>query len=199
MDRAIQRIVLFMQQYIKILENWKTDMTKGYKGVILEWIKTGVIAIILSFIIKATVVEAYLVPSSSMVPTIQIGDRILGNKFIYWFTDPKPGDIVVFRPPPEAHTNVPRYVKRVVAVEGDLVEIKNGLLYVNGKPRKEDYIKEPPEYTFGPKRVPKGHLFVLGDNRNNSHDGHVWEFLPKENLLAKVFFRFWPPSRIGVL
>jgi signal peptidase I len=187
-----------MQQYLKVLELWKTE-NKGSKGVILEWIKTAITAIVLSLVIKATIVEAYLVPSESMVPTIQKGDRILGNKFIFWFADPKPGDIVVFRPPPEAQTDVPRYVKRVVAIEGDLVEIKKGMLFINGKAMKESYINEPPDYTYGPTRIPKDHVFVLGDHRTNSHDGHKWGFLPKKNLLAKIFVRFWPLNRIGTL
>lgn len=133
-----------------------------------------------------------------MKPTIGIGDRLLGCKFLYWFSEPDAGDIVVFQPPEAAHTDVPRFVKRIVAVEGDSVEIKDGALYVNGERRDEPYASSP-FYRLLPMDVPKGHLFVLGDNRNNSADGHVWGFLPKHNIEAKIVFRFWPLTRAGIL
>jgi signal peptidase I len=133
-----------------------------------------------------------------MKPTIGIGDRLLGVKFLYWFAEPERGDIVVFEPPPSAHSDVPRYVKRVVAVEGDIVEVNRGTLYVNGEPVDEPYAS-PPKYPMSARIVPEGNLFVLGDNRNNSQDGHVWGFLPKENVEAKIVFRFWPLTRAGTL
>lgn len=172
--------------------------TTDYKALVYDWVKTIVLAIILALFVRTTIVGAYFVPTGSMKPTIGIGDRLLGCKFLYWFTTPAPGDIVVFEPPPDAHSDVPRFVKRIVAVSGDVVEVKDGALYVNNQRIEEPYAS-PPLYELHPMRVPEGSLFVLGDNRNNSADGHVWGFLPAKNVEAKIVFRFWPLTRMGTL
>ncbi len=172
--------------------------TTRYKAILFDWGKTIVLSIVIALVIRVTIVGAYYVPTGSMKPTIGIGDRLLGCKFLYWFTEPAAGDIVVFKPPEAAHTDVPRFVKRVVATEGDVVEIKDGALYINETRRDEPYAASP-FYRLLPIHVPKGQLFVLGDNRNNSADGHIWGFLPKENVEAKIVFRFWPLTRIGTL
>lgn len=172
--------------------------TTNYKSILYDWGKTIALSIVLALVIRLTIVGAYYVPTGSMKPTISIGDRLLGCKFLYWFTEPAVGDIVVFTPPEEAHTDVSRFVKRIVAVEGDLVEVKDGALYVNGTRLEEPYATSP-LYRLPSIRIPKDHLFVLGDNRNNSADGHVWGFLPKKNVEAKIVFRFWPLTRLGLL
>jgi signal peptidase I len=164
-----------------------------------EYVKSILIALVLSLVVRVAIVEGYLIPSGSMLPTIAENDRILSNKFIYRFTYPEPGDIVVFTPPEWAYTNAPRFVKRVIGIEGDWIEIKNGIVFRNGNPLSEPYIKQPPDYTLPLFRVPEGSLFVLGDNRRNSHDSHIWGFLPKKNIIAKAMFRYWPPKRIGVV
>lgn len=89
------------------------------------------------------------------------------------------------------------FIKRVVATEGDLVEIKEHKVFVNHIPRNEPYIKESPDYQWGPKQVPKGNIFVLGDNRNNSQDGHVWNFLPLKYVRGRALLIYWPPHRMG--
>lgn len=172
--------------------------TTQYKTLLFDWSKTIILSILFALIIRMTIVGAYYVPTGSMQPTIEIGDRLLGCKFLYWFTEPKAGDIVVFEPPPQAEADVSRFVKRVVAVEGDIVEVKNGMVYINGEPRQEPYASSP-LYRIPAIKVPDGKLFVLGDNRNNSADGHVWGFLPAANVEAKIIFRFWPVTRIGML
>ncbi len=172
--------------------------TTDYKAILYDWGKTIVLSIIIAMFVRVTIVGAYYVPTGSMKPTIGIGDRLLGCKFLYWFSEPDAGDIVVFEPPEEARTNVPRFVKRIVAIEGDVIEIKKGWLYVNGARREEPYATRP-HYRLAPMEVPEGKLFVLGDNRNNSADGHIWGFLPKKNIEAKIVFRFWPLTRLGVL
>jgi signal peptidase I len=173
-------------------------LATNYKAILYDWVKTIITAIILALVVRTTIVGAYVVPTGSMKPTIGIGDRLLGCKFLYWFIDPEPGDIIVFEPPEEAHTTVSRFVKRVVAVEGDVVEVKDGALYVNGQRIEEPYASRP-FYELPPTKVPDNSLFVLGDNRNNSADGHVWGFLPKGNIEAKIVLRFWPLKRIGTL
>jgi signal peptidase I len=180
------------------LDTQEKNPDTDYKAILYDWVKTILLAIILALFVRTTIVGAYFVPTGSMKPTIGIGDRLLGVKFLYWLAEPEHGDIVVFEPPPSAHSDVPRYVKRVVAVEGDIVEVNHGTLYVNGEPVDEPYAS-PPMYRMQPTQVPEGSLFVLGDNRNNSADGHVWGFLPKQNVEAKIVFRFWPLTRVGTL
>jgi signal peptidase I len=126
-------------------------------------------------------------------------DRIMSNKFIYHFTEPKPGDVVVFTPSQNIHTDAPRLVKRLIGVEGDRIEIKNGRVFRNGTPLFEPYVNQTPDYTLPPVRVPEGFVFVLGDNRRNSYDSHAWGFLPRRNIIAKAMFCYWPVNRIGML
>lgn len=167
-----------------------------YKDWLYDWGKTIILSIVIALAVRVTIVGAYYVPTGSMRPTIGIGDRLLGWKFIYHFREPQVGEIVVFKPPKEAQADVPRFVKRIVAVAGDVVEVKEGALYVNGERQNEPYASAP-YYYMPPMTVPQGHLFVLGDNRNNSADGHVWGFLPQDNVEAKIAFRFWPLFRAG--
>jgi signal peptidase I len=170
---------------------------------IREWAKTLALTVGIALGLRAVVVEAFVVPSGSMRPTIVEGDHLLGTKFHYWFWAPRRGDVVVFRPPAEAQrlagTVAPRYVKRVIAVEGDEVEIRRGQVRVNGEPLAEPYVAEPPAYVVRRMVVPPGHVFVLGDNRNESLDSHRWGFLSEESLIAHVFVRYWPIDRIGRL
>ncbi len=167
------------------------------------WLRTAALVVLASLAMRAVVVEAFVVPSGSMRPTIVEGDHLLGSKFHYRFWQPRRGEVVVFRPPDEAlrigRADATRYVKRVIAVEGDEVEIRDGVVRVNGAALAEPYVAEAPDYVFPARRVPPGHVFVLGDNRNESLDSHRWGFLPREALLAHVFARYWPPRRIGGL
>lgn len=168
-------------------------------NTIKEYAKSILIAIILSFGIRVAIVEAYHIPTGSMIPTIMENDRIMSNKFIYRFTDPRPGDIVVFTPPPSAHADAPRFVKRLIGIEGDWIEVREGIVYRNGTRLSEPYINQTPDYTLPPLRVSKGYVFVLGDNRRNSYDSHAWGLLPKKNIIAKAMFCYWPPSRFGLV
>lgn len=166
----------------------------------IEWGKTLVLTVGIAMVLRTFVVEPFVVPSGSMRPTILEGDHLLGTKFHYRFWPPKRGDVVVFRPPPEAlrltDSHVERYVKRVIAVAGDEVEVRRGQVLVNGKALDEPYVAEPPHYVARTMTVPPGHLFVLGDNRNESLDSHRWGFLPEDALIAHVFACYWPLDRI---
>jgi len=164
-----------------------------------------VIGILLGAIIAAWVIQAYLVkpfqiPSESMVPTINPGDRILINRLAYRYGDIKRGDVIVFKAPNEPDTD---FVKRVIAVAGDTVEVKNGGVIVNGEPQIEKYTNPdaPDHSTFTMQTVPEGNVFVMGDNRTNSQDGRFWKppWLPVENVIGKAFFTYWPPGRMGTL
>jgi signal peptidase I len=169
-----------------------------------EWGKTLLYSAILFFGLRVAVVEAYYVPTGSMRPTLLEGDPILGSKFHYWLWEPEVGDVVVFKSPDRVRElggdpSASRLVKRVVAVAGDRVEVRDGRLLVNDEPVDEPYLQERPSYRMAALVVPPDHVFVLGDNRNNSLDGHVWGSLEKDALLARAWVRYWPPQRIGRL
>ncbi len=155
-------------------------------------------ALVFGFV-KPFVLEAFRVPSESMVPTLEVGDRFLANKFIYRFSEPQRGDIIVFRSVEGGDEDL---VKRVVAVAGDEVAVENGVLRVNGVTQNELYTNKgfpDDDSFFGPTRVPEGEVFVMGDNRANSRDSRFFGPVPIENIEGEAFASFWPPSRIGIL
>ncbi len=155
------------------------------------------VLIVVFGLIRPFVVEAFYVPSESMVPTLEIGDRVLVNKFIYHFTEPERGHIVVF----EAETASgaeEHLVKRVVGLPGDEIAVREGVLLVNGVPQKESYLNPalPDESSFGPIEVPPEHVFVMGDNRARSADSRFIGPVPETEIAGKVFLRVWPPNRL---
>ncbi|HWI54119.1 MAG TPA: signal peptidase I [Desulfobacteria bacterium] len=158
-------------------------------------------AVLLTVVLRSYVVEARQIPSGSMIPTLQIGDRLLVDKITYKLGELHHRDIIVFAPPPEAQVGEIKsdYIKRIIGLPGDEIQVNNRRVFLNGKEMKEPYIAEPPEYNFGPVIVPDDSLFVMGDNRNNSFDSHAWGFLPMANIKGRAFFRFWPPNRIGII
>jgi signal peptidase I len=163
-----------------------------------ETIETLGLSLLLAFGIRTFVAEARYIPSGSMLPTLEVNDRLIIDKVSYRFTDPERGDIVVFLPP-EALNETNAFIKRLMGLPGDEIEVKGGLLYINGEPQQESYIAAPPDYEYGPVTVPPDSYLVLGDNRNNSVDSHYWGFLPQDNLIGQAVFRFWPMDRLGTL
>lgn len=161
------------------------------------WGKELLAAILLVVVIRAGVAEARIVPTGSMMPTILPGDRLIAEKVVYRFTGPSRGDIVVFKPPRAVSTS--DYLKRVIGLPGETVEIRDGQVFINDQPLDEPYIKEKPVYTYGPEVVPPGKLFVLGDNRNDSLDSHVWGFVDESDVRSRAVMRFWPLPRLGCL
>ena len=165
----------------------------------LEFVIILAISFALVFgVVRPFIVEAFVIPSESMVPTLMIGDRVLANKFIYDFTEPDRGDIVVFRTVEGGNENL---IKRVIGLPGDRVEGRNGAIYINGERLKEPYVNKqlPDTSTFGPTTVPENSYFMMGDNRINSQDSRFFGSVPEDNLVGEAFLRFWPPDRLGPL
>jgi signal peptidase I len=169
------------------------------------WIETGktvLLSVFLAVGIQSFVARSYYIPSGSMLPTLQINDRLIVDKISYRFSNPVRGDIVVFDPPAKLGFK-DAFIKRVIGLPGDRIEVKNGKVYVNDKVLSEKYIEESPSYTWSSTSltpdgiVPEGHYLVLGDNRNNSYDGHYWGFIPKDRIVGKAVVRFWPVDRAG--
>lgn len=166
-------------------------MSKEFKEFVKETLSIVIIAFILALILRTFVIEGRLIPSGSMLPTLQLQDRVMVNKFIYSFKEPQRGDIVVFHPP-ETLNMEDDLIKRVVGLPGEKVEMKNQQVYINDQPLTEPYLAEPLNYTFGPVTVPQGSLLVLGDNRNDSNDSHMWGFLYRDKVVGKAFLTYWP-------
>jgi signal peptidase I len=203
------------------IERLFPNLPHGWR-VAIDWVVTiiGAVAIVLA--IKAWVVNPYRIPSSSMEPTLHCAkpaqgceantsDRVLANRFIYHFRDPRRGEIVVFKTPPLAEQECGSkgtFVKRLIGLPGEVWEERNGFVYINGKKLNEQYIKPdrrdhqtlglsdiPPRNTY--TRIPKGYYLMMGDNRNSSCDSRRWGLVPRKNLIGEVFATYWPPSRIS--
>jgi len=169
----------------------------------IEGIKTVGLSVVLAFGIRHFVAEARYIPSGSMLPTLEINDRLIVEKVSYRFNVPQRGDIVVFKPTEKLQEENPElkdaFIKRVIGLPGETVQVRGGQVFVNGTSLREEYIQEEPTYEWGPKTVPEDSYLVLGDNRNNSYDSHYWGFVPQDKLIGRAVVRFWPPRRVGGL
>ncbi|HZP56812.1 MAG TPA: signal peptidase I [Dehalococcoidia bacterium] len=187
-----------------------------------ELVETLILAVLIFLAVRA-VVQNFRVEGSSMYPSLESNELLLVNKAIYYRVDthrihtflpfipdsngekrhlfraPRRGDVIVFRFPLDPSRD---FIKRVIGVPGDTVEVRDGRVFINGNPLKEDYIYQTPDYSYGPKTVPEGQYFVLGDNRRNSYDSHAWQsncsqqqtcdFVPEENIIGQAWLRYWP-------
>jgi signal peptidase I len=183
-------------------EHQKNHPKERSTNPVIEGLQTLGLSIVLALGIRTFVAEARYIPSGSMEPTLEINDRLVVEKISYYFNPPERGDIVVFWPPDSLFPEGKRrdaFIKRVIGLPGDTVEITEGTVFINGEPLEETYIKAEPTYVWGPEVVPDGEYLVLGDNRNSSYDSHSWGFVPAENIIGKAVVRFWPPSRMGGL
>lgn len=175
-------------------------MKLNLKAILYEWVPTILIAIVLSLGIRAYVAEAMWIPSSSMYPTLDVGDRLLVDKISLKFKHQvERGEIVVFTPPLNSYLDEKFLIKRVIGLPGETISIQDGLVYINGVDLDEPYILEKPKEDFGPYEIPEDCVFVMGDNRNGSYDSRAWGPVPLENLVGKALFRYYPLSQFGTI
>ncbi|HET7044099.1 MAG TPA: signal peptidase I [Gaiellaceae bacterium] len=182
--------------------------------VVADWLLTVGVAVGIVLGVKAWVVNPYRIPSSSMEPTLRCArpasgceattdDRVLANRLVYHFRDPKRGDIVVFDTPRKAVTACGEggtYVKRLIGLPGDTWSEKGGYVYIDGKKLSEPYVQDTRRDAedWPPRRIAPGHYFFMGDNRKFSCDSRKWGTVPRKNLIGEVFATYWPPDRIGL-
>lgn len=180
------------------------------KSLVREYTEAIIIAILLALFIRTFIVQAFKIPSGSMLPTLKIGDHLLVSKFTYGlrvpfsgalllpWKEPQRGDVIVFRFPKDRSVD---YIKRVIGVPGDTVTIKDKRVFINGEVIADPHAhftstdiidgKASPRDNFGPVTVPEGAVFVMGDNRDNSYDGRFWGFVDQRDILGKAFILYW--------
>jgi signal peptidase I len=172
------------------------DEAAAAKPVWREWVETLLTTFLIFFLVESFVVQGFKVYGSCMEPNLFTGERLLGNKLAYYLHSVHRGDIVVFRPPHRPDTP---FIKRVVALPGEIVEIRHSQVYINGLPLREPYLRYTWRDDRPAERVREGYVFVLGDNRDNSSDSRAWGDVPIQNVEAKAWVRYWPLNRMEVL
>ena len=163
--------------------------------LIREIVGLVLLAVVILLLLQV-VAPRFTVVGSSMEPSLHDGQRLLINKAVYFFREPEAGEVIVFKAPKNPRDE---YIKRIVALPDNTVEIKMGVVYVNGSPLDEPYIKDQPSYTLQAKKIPENEYFVLGDNRNNSNDSHKGWTVPQQNIVGKAWLVIWPPSQWGLV
>jgi signal peptidase I len=188
---------------------------KGTAGTIREIVVTIVAALVLAWVVQAYLVKPYRIPSGSMENTLRCGDRVLVDRLSYHFHSPHRQDVVVFLPPARPNfsgdlhvkTQSGAYIKRIIGLPGDSVQVKNNHAWVNGTELHEPYLHPlPPDgganistLNWGPHKVPKGTYLMMGDHRDDSSDGRVFGYVPRADIIGHAFFVYWPLSRLGQL
>ncbi|MCL1807412.1 MAG: signal peptidase I [Oscillospiraceae bacterium] len=164
---------------------------------ILGWVRTLALTFICVLVIQNVLIVHAVVISPSMESTVMTGSRIIGSRITYRFCEPERFDIILFQAP-DGETEIP-YLKRIIGLPNETVEIKNGKVYINdsGIPLEDSFIQEAARGNYGPFTVPENSYFVLGDNRNNSHDSKNWrnKYVPRENILGKVYISYYPTPK----
>ena len=165
------------------------------KAFFRELIITAVLALIVFFALRFTI-DTVIIVGVSMEPSFHSGQRILISKVTYRMHEPERGDVIVFKP---TNSEKGEFIKRIIAVPNDTVEVKDDAVYVNGTRLKEPYINNTPSYHLGKQKIPAGNYFVLGDNRNQSNDSHNGWVVPRQNIVGKAWLSIWPPPEWGLV
>jgi len=194
-------------------QNPEKNLPQKYDNAWVEVIKTILLSGVLALGIRQFVAEARYIPSGSMLETLQINDRLIVDKLSYRFSSPQRRDIVVFNPTEalEKQNFHDAFIKRVIGLPGEKVELKQGKVYINGKVLQEPYVKDneqtsvevcpggQPAFLAKPVVVPPNSYLVLGDNRRNSYDGRCWGLVPRDRIIGKASVRFWPFDHLGAI
>ncbi len=163
------------------------------KIILRDIVITLIIALVIFFALRATV-QAYKVIETCMEPNYIEGEWLLASKVTYWFHEPERGDVIILHPPFETEEV---FIKRLIALPGDTVEVKEGVVYIDDTALEEPYIMEAPAYTFPLTELGDDEYFVLGDNRNNANDSHTGWTIAREDIIGKAWFSYWPPDEWG--
>lgn len=171
------------------------------KRVVVEWVLILLGAVLIAFVVKTFLLQAFYIPSASMDPTLKKNDRVLVNKLSYDFHDVHHGDIIVFKSPPgETNSDIKDLIKRVIALPGETVEARDGHVLVDGKPIDESYLpKGVTTAPLAPHTIPAGDVWVMGDNRGNSKDSRVFGPIDEDLIVGRAFIRVWPLTAFGFL
>lgn len=172
---------------------------KSTGNIIAGRMSVVVVAIAVVIILFKYVLGVFIIPSESMLPTLAVGDRIIVNKFIYRFHTPHFQDVIVFSAPPSAHDDKATYVKRVIGLPGDTIQIVKGFVFRNGYSIDEPYLRQRFADNMYPKTVPAGHLFVMGDNRGNSADSRDWGYLDIGMVIGRANLIITPRKHLGYI
>jgi signal peptidase I len=170
--------------------------TAQARSALREIVETVLFTLLIYVLVRTFLFENYRVVGRSMEPTLENDQFLVVSKLDYRLHDPRRGDIIVFRDP---RADDRKLIKRVIGLPGEVVEITNGYVSIDGYPLDEPYIKSPGRYTEAAIAVPEGQYFVLGDNRNNSSDSHTWGTLAKTKIVGKAWLSYWPPSMWGLI
>ena len=189
----------FIYNVIATWNGYKSRLKAANKAAfyVVDLAETLVVAFALFIVLRTFVVQTSRVYSGSMIPTMQIGDRLFVNKMVYHFREPKRGEIILFKSP---RHDGKEYVKRLIALPGEEVKIERGVIYINGKEVNFAGVNVQVDYSFyGPQVIPKNCYFAMGDNRPNSYDSRMWGWVPKKDLIGRAVFTFWPLDRMQLL
>lgn len=176
--------------------------------IVAEWVAVVVVAVAVALVVRGLVLQPYYIPSGSMIPALEVGDRVLVNKLSYRFGDVDRGDVVVFdRPPDSGPSDIKDLIKRVVGLPGDSLVIVDGHVEINGERLDEDYLPEGSTTNQGPIactpadpcEIPEGDVWVMGDNRGNSQDSRWFGPVPEDTIVGRAFLLMWPLDSFGLL
>jgi len=173
----------------------KPSFLHGLGSVLRELIETLILTLVIFLLIRFAV-QNFRIEGFSMEPNFHDGQFLIVNKLVYALHSPERGDVIVFIPP---NSTTRDFIKRVIGLPGDRVEIVNGRVFVNGAPLDEPYPLNPGSYSAGAVTVPADEYFVLGDNRNNSSDSHSWGSVPAKSIIGKAWVSYWPPQVMGLV
>ncbi len=180
-------------------EDEEREKPTGLRNV-AEWLAIAGGALLVAFLIKTFLLQAFYIPSLSMAPTLKVNDRVLVNKLSYDLHDVNRGDLVVFESPPNEGSQTKDLIKRVIGLPGETVESREGQIYINGQVLQEPYLQ--PDITTGPMEkvtVPADHIWVMGDNRANSRDSRFFGAIPEDLVIGRAFVRVWPITALSLL